>query len=155
VVGGGPRAAVTSEFREPTRWRLGWWGAAASTAAALLVLVAAGLPIACLAKKAGGLDAYRHVWRDYVGPATSTKEVLWTLWFCAGASVLCLPLAFVLGHRAARTGKLTWLALAILPLALPPIFLGAGYLKLLVEPAFTIGGRNPFLDQDGPRLGSM
>src|SRR5437762_1087290 len=69
VVGGGSRAAVTSEFREPTRWRLGTWGAPAAAAAALLVIVAAGLPIACLANKAGGLDAYRHVWRDYVGPS--------------------------------------------------------------------------------------
>jgi iron(III) transport system permease protein len=155
LVGGGSRATTTGEFREPTPWRLGAWRWPAAGAAALLVLVAAGLPIAGLLMKAGGLDTYRAVWQRHVGPATSSQEVLWTLWFAAGASVLAIPLGFVLGHHAARTGKLRWMALAILPLAVPPIFLGAGYLRLLNDPAFSFLGRNPFLDQDGPRLGSM
>jgi iron(III) transport system permease protein len=155
AIGREPRAALSGDFREPAPWRLGRWGAPASLAAAALLVVAVGLPIAGLALKAGGLDTYRQVWQLRVGPGTASNEVLWTLWFAAGAAVLALPLAFVLGHHAARTGKLTWTALAILPLAVPPIFLGAGYLKLLDDPALSFGGRNPFLDQDGPRLGSM
>jgi len=155
VIGRGSRSTVTGDYRAPTPWSLGAWRWPATIAAAVVLLVAAGFPVVGLALKAGGLDGYRRVWQDYVGPETSSNEVLWTLWFCLGAAVLCLPVAFVLGHHAARTGKLRWLALAILPLALPPIFLGAGYLKILNGPAFTIGGGNPFLDSDSPRLGSM
>lgn len=155
LVGRAPRATTTGDFREPTPWRLGPWRRPAAAAAFLLVLLAAGLPIAGLLLKAGGLETYRAVWQRHVGPATSSQEVLWTLWFAAGASVLTVPLGFVLGHHAARTGRLTWMALAILPLAVPPIFLGAGYLRLLNDPAFSFLGRNPFLDQDSPRLGSM
>jgi len=155
VIGRGTRATVSGDYRAPTPWRLGAWRWPATIGAVLVLLVAAGFPVVGLALKAGGIGGYRRVWQDFVGPATETKEVLWTLWFCVGAAVLCLPVAFVLGHHAARTGKLRWLALAILPLALPPIFLGAGYLKILNEPAFTFDGRNPFLDPDGPRLGSM
>jgi iron(III) transport system permease protein len=155
VIGRGSRATVTGDYRAPTPWRLGAWRWPATIAAGVVLLVAAGFPVVGLAMKAGGVDGYRRVWQDYVGPATSSKEVLWTLWFCVGAAVLCLPLAFVLGHHAARTGKLRWLALSILPLALPPIFLGAGYLRVLNADAFSFDGRNPFLDQDGPRLGSM
>jgi ABC-type Fe3+ transport system permease subunit len=190
----------------------------AAGAAAALVVLAAGLPVAGLALKAGGLDNYRSSWRLVAGPethglpwwaprlvglaviaavvfvtddkATSTRsrvwmtlarvavallgvvlvwviwpivvgpnsashEVAWTLWLSVGAAVLCLPLAFVLGHHAARTGKLKWFALAMLPLAVPPIFLGAGYLKILNSSALSFDGRNPFLDSDGPRLGAM
>lgn len=125
-------------------------------AAALLVVgLAVALPITGLALKAGGLQTYREVWQDRVGPGSPSNEVMWTLWFAFGAAILCLPLAFVLGHHAARTGKLTWMALAILPLAVPPIFLGAGYLQLFNTPMLSFDGRNPFLDQDGPRLASM
>jgi iron(III) transport system permease protein len=155
LVGRDVRASVTGDFRPAAPWRLGAWRWPAVTVAALLLAVAAALPIVGIAMKAGGLDRYRDVWQQRVGPSTSSNEVMWTLWFCVGAAVLSLPLAFVLGHHAARTRRMTWLALAILPLALPPIFLGAGYLKLLNLPGFTVGGRNPFLDQDGPRLGSM
>jgi len=155
VIGRGPRASVTGDFRAPTPWRLGAWRWPATIAALALLAVAAGFPIVGLAWKAGGLDGYRKVWQQYVGPGTTSNEVMWTLWFCLGAAVLCVAPAFVLGHHAARTGKLRWLALAILPLALPPIFLGAGYLKLFNAPQFALGGRNPFLDPDGPRLGSM
>ncbi len=153
TIGRGPRASVTGGHRVATPWRLGAWRWPATAAAAVLLLVAAGFPVAGLAAKAGGLDAYRGVWQRYVGPDTPSKDVLWTLWFAVGAAVLCLPLGFALGHHAARTGKLRFLALSILPLALPPIFLGAGWLKF--APALTLDGRNPFLDPDGPRLGSM
>jgi iron(III) transport system permease protein len=155
LVGRAERASLTGDFRAPTPWRLGGWGRVASAAAVVLLVVAVGFPIVGLALKAGGLDTYRNVWQLRVGPTTASNEVMWTLWFALGAAVLALPLAFVLGHHAARTRKFVWVALAILPLAVPPIFLGAGYLKLLNDPAFTLGGRNPFLDQDGPRLGSM
>jgi ABC-type Fe3+ transport system permease subunit len=117
--------------------------------------VAAVLPVLGLAVKAGGLDSYRAVWRVVAGPESSSNEIAWTLWSAAGAAILSVPLAFLLGRHAARSGSLALLALAILPLALPPVFLGAGYLKLLNLPELSIGGRNPFLDQDGPRLGSM
>jgi ABC-type Fe3+ transport system permease subunit len=120
-----------------------------------LVVLAAGLPVLGLALKAGGLERYQEVWQYRVGPGTQSNEVLWTLWFALGAAVLAVPLAFVLGHHAARTGRMTWVALAILPLAVPPVFLGAGYLRLLNSLALEFGGRNPFLDLDGPRLGSM
>jgi iron(III) transport system permease protein len=155
IVGNERRATLGGDFRAPAPWRLGGWGGVATAAAALVLVVAVGLPIAGLALKAGGLDTYRNVWQLRVGPGTASNELLWTLWFAGGAAVLALPLAFVLGHHAARTGNLLWTALAILPLAVPPIFLGAGYLKLLNDPAFAFDGRNPFLDQDGPRLGSM
>ena len=154
IVGRDARASVGGAFREPAPWRLGRWRVPALVFAGILVLLAAAVPVAGLLVKAGGIANYRRIWQDYVGPSGSSKEVLWTLWFALGAAVLALPLAFALGHHAARTRRLTWLALAILPLALPPIFLGVGYLKILNEPVFTIDGRNPFLAPDGPRLGS-
>jgi iron(III) transport system permease protein len=155
LVGRDARATVSGDFREPAPWRLGAWGWPATIAAALLVAVAAGTPVAGLAIKAGALDNYRAVWRLVAGPTSSTNELWWSLALATATAILTLPLAFVLGHHAARTRRLTWMALAILPLALPPIFLGAGYLRLLNLRMFTLGGANPFLDADGPRLGSV
>jgi iron(III) transport system permease protein len=169
LVGREPRATVTGEHRDPTPWRLGRWRWPAAAGAVALVALAAGLPVAGLLAKAtevpqtiGGAepvrtwaDTFRDVWQFRVGPGTASNEMAWTLWFALGAAVLAVPIAFVLGHHAARTGKLRWMALSILPLAVPPIFLGAGYLRLLNTDALTFGGRNPFLDLDGPRLGSM
>jgi iron(III) transport system permease protein len=154
LVGREARATVTGEFREPAPWRLGRWRAPVAALACLLLTVSVVVPIAGLLVKAGGWERYREVWRVRLGPAAS-NDALWTLWFALGAAVLSLPLAFVLGHHAARTRRFTWMALAILPLALPPIFLGAGYLRLYDTPSLAIGGRNPFLDADGPRLASM
>jgi len=169
LVGREPRATVTGEHRDPTPWRLGRWRRHATGGAILVVGLAAGLPVIGLLVKATEVphamsgvesartwaDTFRDVWQLRVGPGTASNEIAWTLWFALGAAVLAVPLAFVLGHHAARTGKLRWMALSMLPLAVPPIFLGAGYLRLLNTDALTFDGRNPFLDQDGPRLGSM
>jgi iron(III) transport system permease protein len=169
VVGREPRATVTGEHRDPTPWLLGRWRWPAAIASLTFVALAAGLPVAGLLHKATEVpatiagvestrtwaDTFRDVWQLRVGPGTASNEIAWTLWFAVGAAVLAVPLAFVLGHHAARTGKLRWMALSILPLAVPPIFLGAGYLRLLNSEALTFDGRNPFLDSDGPRLGSM
>ncbi len=157
LIGRRSRASVGGAHRPAARMRLGVARWPAFAAAVALIGVSAVAPVATLVWRAGGGDAYRRVWQLVAGATSSTDEVAWTLWFAAAAAALALPLAFVLAHRAARSGS-TWLpALALLPLALPPIFLGAGYLRLLNHPALSelVGGRNPFLDPDTPRYGPI
>jgi iron(III) transport system permease protein len=161
LVGRGTRATVTGAFRDPAPWRLGAWRVPAAVLAGAVVFLAAVIPVAGLAVQAGGLDSYRAIWRIVAPPHSSSDEVLWSLWTAAGATVVAVPLAFVLAHGAARRGRSWVLVLALLPLALPPIFLGAGYLRILSDPGFrlTVSGmvteRNPFTDPDGPRYGPI
>ncbi len=161
VVGRRLRASVTGEFRDPSPWPLGRWKWVAVAGAAAVLAVAAAIPIGGLIAKSGGVDAYRRIWAVVAGPASSTNDVRWSVALAVGAGLVSLPLAFVLGHHAARTRRLWPLGLSLLPLALPPIFLGIGYLRLLSIPELTFpvpgapGGRNPFLDSEGPRLGAL
>jgi iron(III) transport system permease protein len=106
--------------------------------------------------KAGGVVTYQRIWSTVAGSTSSTQEVAWTLWHATLASIIAVPLAFVLGHRLARRGG-AWLSLlALLPLALPPVFLAIGYVRLTSGLEFTIPGlvehRNPFTDPDSPRF---
>lgn len=155
-------ATVGSAFRAPEPWRLGRWRVPAAIAAFGLLVVSAGLPVGGLLVKSGegGVDAWRRVWSLIAGPESQSKELLWTLWFAGAAAVLSIPLAFVLAHHAARRGKVWPLVLAFLPLALPPVFLGAGALRVwesswLSFPLPGGGERNPFSDPDSPRFGSV
>ncbi len=154
LVGRRGSGSVGAAHRSPEPWRLGHWRVPALIGCLLLLAVSVGGPIAALLWKSSNLTAYRAVWKLVEGAGSSTNEVRWTLWFAILAASLALPLAFVLAHRAARTGRLLWLGLAMLPLALPPVFLGAGYLRLLNAPWIDdLLGRNPFLDPDTPQYG--
>lgn len=155
------RVAVAGEFREAAPWRLGPWRWPAALAAVSLLVVAAGIPVWGLVSKAtqvGAMDSFRSAWALVAGPASTSQQLLWTLWFAGTAAVLSLPLAWVLAHHAARSGRVWPLILAFLPLALPPVFLGAGSLRLYQHPMFEFvmpggGPRNPFADPDSPRFG--
>ena len=157
LVGRRGHGAVRGSHRRPARVALGRWKPVATVFAVLLVAVSAVAPVLALVWKAGALGSYRGVWKLVAGSTSSTNEVAWTLWFAFAAAALAVPLAFSLGRRAARTGRAWVVALALVPLVLPPIFLGAGYLRLLNNPAIPelLGGRNPFLDADSPRYGPI
>ena len=154
LTGRGAAGAVSTAHRDPEPWRLGYWRIPALVGALLLLSISVGAPVLALLWKSSDLGAYRAVWKLVEGSGSSTKEVRWTLWFSLLAASLAVPLAFVLAHHAARTRRALWMGLAVLPLALPPVFLGAGYLRLLNAPwirdAF---GNNPFLDPDSPQYG--
>lgn len=156
------RTTIAGDWREGGAFGLGRWRWPAAALTALALVVAAGVPLAGLAWKSGtgGVAAFRTVWDEVAGPETLTSELRWTLWYAGWAAVLATPLAFVLAHHAARRGRIWPLVLAFLPLALPPIFLGAGSVRVYGDPAFAVplgGGatRNPFLDADSPRLGPI
>jgi iron(III) transport system permease protein len=156
------RTAVAGDYREAAPWRLGPWRWPAAAAALAVVGVAAVLPIAGLVWKSGqgGLDAYRRVWALVAGPQSSTQELLWTLWLAAAAAAVALPIAYVLAHHSARSGRIWPLVLAFLPLAVPPVFLGAGSLRVYQSEWLSIplpggGSRNPFIDPDSPHLGAV
>jgi len=158
LVGRRVRATVSGTFREPRRFELGRWKGPAVGALLLLVLVTVGIPLYGLLQKAGGIASYRAIWKTVMGPLSSTDDLPWTLYHATLAALIAVPLAFVLAHRVARRGS-TWIsALTLLPLALPPIFLGIGYLRVFGGLDFSIPGvvenRNPFTDLDGPRFGS-
>ncbi len=149
-----PTGVVSTTYREAPPVPLGALRVPLAVPLAALLALTVGGPLAALVWKSAHVAAYQRVWALVEGPASSTNEVRWALWFAALAAALALPLAFVLGHRAARTGRLRLLALAFLPLALPPVFLGAGYLRLLNSPLIQdVFGNNPFLDQDSPQYG--
>jgi iron(III) transport system permease protein len=160
------RTTIAGDFREAGDWKLGRWRWPAALGALALLAVSAGLPIAGLIWKSshwssshGGLPAYRAVWRLVAGSESSTNELLWTLWFAGCAALLALPLAWVLAHHAARRGRAWPLVLAFLPLALPPVFLGAGSLRLYESEWLSLpmpgGPWNPFADPDSPRFGTI
>ncbi len=150
----GMHGAVSGTYRAPKDYELGHWRIPALCAAIGLLTLSAGAPLLALLWKSSGLEAYRAVWKVIEGPTSSTHEIRWTLWFAGLAAFLAVPLAFVLGHHAARTGRARYLGLAVLPLALPPIFLGAGYLRLVNAPWIVEAfGNNPFLDPDSPQYG--
>lgn len=160
LIGRAARTTVTGTFRAAPPIALGRARIPAALGAFAVLALAAGVPVAGLLVKAGGVDAYRRVWALVAPPESSSNELLWTLGHGIAAAAITLPLAFVLAHHAARTGRMWPLALAALPLALPPVFLGAGTLRLLSDPVFSWplpggGTRNAFLDTDGPRLGTV
>jgi len=156
LVGRGARGAVGGTHRPPQDYAIGRWRIPALCAALALLALSVGGPVLALLWKSSGLEAYRAVWKVVEGETSSTHEIRWTLWFSGLAAFLAVPLAFVLGHHAARTGKARFLGLAVLPLALPPIFLGAGYLRLINAPWITEAlGHNPLLDPDSPQFGPV
>lgn len=160
LLGRASRTSVTGEFRAAPPIPLGRWRIPAAAAGVALLVLAAGIPIAGLLAKADGGTSYRAAWRLVAPPESGTNDLLWSLGHSLAAAAIAVPIAFVLAHHAARSGRMGALVLAALPLALPPVFLGAGYLRLLGDPTFTWplpggGSRNPFLDTDGPRLGSV
>ena len=147
---------VSGDFRGAARMKLGAWRITALAFASAVLLFAVGIPVLGLLLKAGGLANYEAAARIVAGPESATHEIAWTLWLGCGAALLAIVPAFVLAHHAVRTKRIRVLALAFLPLALPPIFLGIGALKLyssdaLAFPLFTGGTRNAFTDVDGPR----
>ncbi len=156
LLGTGPRASIGTAYRTAAPWELGARRTPALTAALALLVLSVGVPISALIWRAGGLGNYREIWTTVATGPSSMNQVQWSLWFAIGAALIALPIAFVVAHRVARTGSAWLMALALLPLALPPIFLGAGYLRLLNHPAIGQAlGHNPFLDPDSPRYGPV
>lgn len=156
------RTTVAGDFRPAEPFRLGVWRWPAAAGAAALLCVASAAPVIGLAWKAGftGFGAYRTVWQRVAGPESASQDLLWSLWYAGAAAAVALPLAFVLAHHAARKGRIWPLVLSFLPLALPPIFLGAGALRVYQGPWFEFplpggGVRNPFTDPDSPRFGTV
>ena len=158
LIGRRSRSSIGTAFRAPRPLELGAWRPVAVAGLSVLLIVSVGIPAYGLLSKAGGVEAYRSIVKTVAGSGSSTQEMLWTLWHAGLASCIAVPLAFVLAHRVARKGSLGLSVLALLPLALPPIFLGIGYLRLTSGLEFSIPGvveqRNPFVDADSPRLAS-
>ena len=178
------RTTVAGDFRAGEPFRLGAWRWPAALGATLLLGLASAAPVIGLAWKAGSrvqtafpygnvfatghawepwftnFGAYQTVWHRVAGPESSSQDLLWSLWYAAAAAAIALPLAFVLAHHAARKGRIWPLVVSFLPLALPPIFLGAGALRVYQGPWFEFplpggGVRNPFTDTDSLRLGTV
>lgn len=158
LVGRRARASIGTAYRPLRPLELGRWKPVAVGALVALLIVSVGIPVYGLLSKAGGADSYRKVMDLIEGSQSSTHELMWTLWHATLAALIAVPLAFLLAHRVARKGGRGIALLALLPLALPPIFLGIGYLRLTSGLEFSIPGlvsrRNPFVDPDSPRLAS-
>lgn len=156
---GHSRETLTGSHRPPTPWRLGPWMPAAIGFVTGLLVLSVGVPVGALLWKAGGWENYGAIWKQVALENDSfiDSTLFRTVYLAFGAAVFALPLAYALGVRAARTGRTGLLTLSILPLALPPVILGAGYLRLLASPALDLrmGGVNPFLDLGGPQLGAI
>lgn len=160
LVGTRPRAAQSAHGTPSAPWPLGPWVVPAWAYVGAVLAVSVGVPVVGLLLKAGGLRSYRAVWRLVATPEGGDVEIAWTLWFAFLAATIALLTAFSLAHHAARTRRAWIPVLVLLPLALPPIFLGAGTLRLLNDPSLSVPipgtslTRNPFLDLDGPQLGT-
>jgi iron(III) transport system permease protein len=157
LIGRGHRASVATSFRPAKPFELGAGRWAALAGISVLLVVSVGIPLYGLLSKAGGIDSYRAIWKLVAGANSTTDEVAWTMWHAALAATLAAPLAFVLAHRVARRRSPWVFVLALLPLAMPPIFLGIGALRTyggLEIPLPGGGTRNPFVDPDSPRFGS-
>lgn len=156
---GHSRETLSGSFRQARPWALGRFRYAAYAFLLALLVTAVGIPVGALLVEAGGLENYSAIWRQVaLGESQFVDTALFrTLYLAFGAAIGALPLAYLLGLRAARTGRTGLLTLSILPLALPPTILGAGYLLLLATPELDLrlGGVNPLHAIGGPQLGAI
>jgi putative spermidine/putrescine transport system permease protein len=62
-------------------------------------------------------------------------SLLVALWTCVATAVLAVPLAYTLYHRAGQAGALAGRLLATLPVAVPALTLGFGYILVFSSDA--------------------
>jgi len=72
-------------------------------------------------------------------------SLLVALWTCVATAVLAVPLAYTLYHRAGQAGALAGRLLATLPVAVPALTLGFGYILVFSSDALHWLGSLPLL----------
>ena len=131
----GALASVDGDFQAPPRLALGRWKWPAFAACVALLAMTAALPIGRLAWEAGGgasgWSFERCVAAFERGIETGRADLQRSLLFSAGAALLALVPALVLGHALARARGGRWLEFVVLlPFAVPAILFGIGYIVL-------------------------
>ncbi len=144
----GAMASLTSDFRAPSRLRLGLWRWPAFVFAAGLVVLACFVPILRLVWEAGAMP--QHL-RDLglgaaLGEGASTirrefgvalelarDDLANSLIYAGGAALVCAPLGLVIGHAIERArgrrGRLLEVV-ALVPIAAPAILFGIGIIAV-------------------------
>jgi putative spermidine/putrescine transport system permease protein len=126
--------------------------------AVALYLVYLLLPIGLLA-----LGSFGEVWTNTLLPTGFTlrwfaevagdpsfrrafvTSLLVALWTCVATAVLAVPLAYTLYHRAGQAGALAGRLLTTLPVAVPALTLGFGYILVFSSDALPWLGSLPLL----------
>ena len=132
----GAQTTLMGDFRRPGRMELGAWRWAALGFCLLALALGAFGTLAYLLYMAGGgttggFDVAR------IGPAfarmleLTREELAKSLVVAAVAATVAVPVALVLGHALERSRRARRLeALLVLPIAVPAILLGIGYIVL-------------------------
>jgi iron(III) transport system permease protein len=136
----GSLAVVDGDFQRPAPLALGRWRWPAFAACVALVAVTALLPIGRLLWEAGGgargwsFDGLSAAFAR--GIDTGRADLQRSLLYAGAAALLALVPALVLGHALERARRTLWLeALVVLPIAVPAILFGIGYIALWNHPA--------------------
>ena len=131
----GSLATFDGDFRRPERLGLGGWRWGTGLVALLLVGVTGLLPLARLTWEAGGgrrgwsLSGLQAAFAR--GIEVGRGDLLRSLMYAGAAALVSILPALVLGHALQRARRTGWLELAVvLPIAVPAILFGIGYIAL-------------------------
>jgi iron(III) transport system permease protein len=109
----------------PSLLALGPWRWSLTIAVAGLLLLVVGLPVAALVRSADGGESYARVWLD--SWPQFARSAAYSGLATAVALVLAWPVAYALARPAGPAARAVGLA-AVLPVAVPAIFVGLGML---------------------------
>jgi len=133
----GAMASLAAHFRQPGTLRLGPWRWPAFAFCLGAVLLGAGVPLGRLlwemggGHKPAGFAAARFEQAFSRALELARGDLANSLVYALCAATIAVPLALVIGHALERARRGRWLEpLALLPIALPAILFGIGYIAL-------------------------
>ncbi len=138
----GSLATFDGDFVRPERMRLGAWRWPAGLVGFAIVGVTALLPLGRLLWESGGGSRGFSIARMQAafarGIEVGRTDLQRSLLYAGAAALLSIVPALMIGHALQRAKRTGWLELAVvLPIAVPAILFGIGYIALWNHPATT------------------